>query len=68
MDDNGTHNSFDREMMAAVNSFRTDMGLEPMTYVNAQTVNMINSALTSMSRLTSVNDLQLAKAVELLSK
>ena len=55
-------------MMAAVNSFRTDMGLEPMTYVNAQTVNMINSALTSMSRLTSVNDLQLAKAIELLSK
>ncbi|MEA4921572.1 MAG: S41 family peptidase [Clostridiaceae bacterium] len=59
---------FDREMLDAVNAFRKDMGLDTMTYVNAQTINMINTTLDSLSQYTVTVDAQLEKALELARK
>ena len=60
-----TETTFGGKILDAVNAFRADMGLGKMTYLNAQTINLINSSLEALADTTITVDAQLGKALEL---
>ncbi len=60
-----TEADFGKQTLDALNRFRADCGLRPMTYLNAESVNRINQNLEALSQQTLPFDAQLDKALEL---